>query len=140
MTRVGQAVVILGIGLVAGAVLFVISGVVLALPIRRVIGPRPPDLMASNVAIPSRSGSLLRGWMVRGEPGAGAVVLLHGIHSDRSAMVARMRILRGAGYSVLAIGLLGHGGSPGRFITFGHLEALDAEAGVAFVRGALPGE
>lgn len=140
MARVGQAVLILGIGLVAGAVLFAISGIVLALPIRRAIGPPPPDLMASDVTIPSRSGSLLRGWMARGEPGAGAVVLLHGIHSDRSAMVARMRFLRQAGYSVLAIDLQGHGESPGRFITFGHLEALDADAGVGFIREALPGE
>jgi uncharacterized protein len=140
VTRVGQAALVLGIGLIAGAVLFAISGVVLALPIRRAIGPPPPDLMARDVTIPSRSGSLLRGWMVRGEPGAGAVILLHGIHSDRSAMVARMRFLRQAGYSLLAIDLQGHGESPGRLITFGHLEALDAEASVGFIREALSGE
>ena len=140
MARVGQAAVVLGIGLIVGTVLFVLSGVLLAMPLRSSVGAAPPDLMASDVTIPSRSGSVVRGWIARGEPGAGAVVLLHGIHADRRAMVPRMRFLRAAGYSVLAIDLQGHGESPGRFITFGHLEALDADAAVAFIRDALPGE
>jgi len=139
--NVARAVVmVLGVGLIVGAVLFVLSGVFLAMPLRRSVGAAPPDLIASDVTIPSRSGSLIRGWMVRGEPGAGVVVLLHGIHADRGSMVPRMRFLRAAGYSVLAIDLQGHGESPGRFITFGHLEALDADAAVAFIRDTLPGE
>jgi uncharacterized protein len=140
VARRGQAAAILGIALIIGAVLLVLSGVLLALPVRRIVGPSPPDVMASDVTIPSRSGSLLRGWMARGEAGAGAVVLLHGIHADRGAMIARMRFLRAAGYSVLAIDFQAHGESPGRFTTFGHLEALDAEAAVAFIRDTLPGE
>lgn len=139
-TRVGQAATVLAIGLAIGIALFILSGVVLVLPVRRTVSPPPPDLMSTDVAIQSRSGSLLRGWMVRGEQGAGAVVLLHGVHADRSAMVARMRFLRAAGYSVLAVDLQGHGESSGKFITFGHLEALDAEAAVAFVGETQPGE
>ena len=53
------------------------------------IGPAPAGLGAVEVAFPSRSGSQLRGWFVPGRPGAGAVLLLHGVHANRLAMLPR---------------------------------------------------
>jgi hypothetical protein len=46
----------------------------------------PPDLHAQTVTIPSKSGATLRGWFIVGRPGGGAVVLMHGIHSNRLSM------------------------------------------------------
>jgi uncharacterized protein len=109
-------------------------------PARSVIGPTPPDLAVENVTLPSASGATLHGWFVAGRPGGGAVVLMHGVRSNRLSMVARARLLNAAGFAVLLFDLQGHGESEGRSITFGQLEALDAAAAVAFMRQRLPRE
>lgn len=49
-------------------------------------------------------------------------------------MVARAHVLSKHGFGALLIDLQAHGESPGRRITFGKLEALDAAAAVRFVR------
>ena len=102
--------------------------------------PAPPDLDVRPVAFRSGSGSDIRGWLVRGRPGAGAVVLLHGIGASRSAMLDRARFLNATGYSVLLIDFRAHGESTGDETTYGGLESQDARAAVDFVRDALPGE
>jgi fermentation-respiration switch protein FrsA (DUF1100 family) len=131
---------VLVLGLATGLVLIIISGVLLSMPIRRAVGPAPPDLRAEDVVIPSPSGSALKGWLIRGRPGRGIVVVLHGVNASRSSMISRLRLLSDAGYSALAIDFQAHGESPGGIVTFGHLEALDARAAVDFARAALPGE
>jgi fermentation-respiration switch protein FrsA (DUF1100 family) len=55
-------------------------------------------------------------------------------------MLPRAQVLHQNGFSVLLVDLQGHGDSPGRRITFGKLEGLDAAAAVQFVRGRLPSE
>lgn len=102
---------------------------------------RPPrDLPAEPVTFASASGSDIHGWLVRGRPRGGAVVLLHGIGASRSAMVDRARFLSAAGYSVLLIDFRAHGESTGEESTYGALESRDARAAVDFVRSALPSE
>ena len=117
-------------------------GLRLSSPFRRHVGPAPGQLPgAEAVAIPSPSGSVLRGWWVDGSrPSGGAVVLMHGIRADRLILVQRARVLHDHGFSVLLFDLQAHGESSGRRITFGKLEALDAAAAVSFVRHRLPGE
>jgi uncharacterized protein len=110
------------------------------MPARAVIGAAPEDLRAENVLIASPSGSSLRGWLAPGMPGRGAVVVMHGVRGNRAGLVERMRLLRDAGYSVLAFDFQAHGESPGERITFGFLESRDARAAVAFLRERLPGE
>ncbi|MGE5537531.1 MAG: alpha/beta hydrolase [Gemmatimonas sp.] len=100
----------------------------------------PDDLAVQDVAIPSRSGTILAGWYLVGNPGAGAVVLMPGWTSTRRSMLRRMRFLYDAGYAVLAFDFQGHGESPGHHITFGKLEALDAESAVRWMRATLPRE
>jgi len=117
-----------------------VSGLWLAAPHARAVGRAPADLGAETVVFPSASGSAIHGWLVRGEAGKGAVLLLHGVNADRREMLGRMRLLHAAGFAVLAIDLQAHGESPGAHITFGHLEALDAEAALAALRRTLPGE
>ena len=87
------------------------------------IGPAPAGFGAVEVAFPSRSGSQLRGWFVPGRPGAGAVLLLHGVHADRLAMLPRARFLHALGYAVLMPDFRAHGESSGTHTTFGALEA-----------------
>jgi alpha/beta superfamily hydrolase len=123
---------------VVAAVLVV--GFVLSAPARAVIGSPPPDLHAETVTIPSKSGATLRGWFVVGRRGGGAVVLMHGIHSNRLSMVRRARLLNATGFSVFLFDFQAHGESTGARITFGHLEAEDAGSAVAFVRARLPNE
>jgi uncharacterized protein len=100
----------------------------------------PGDLPVTAVTIPSQSGSTLAGWYLQGAVHGGAVVLLPGWLSTRRSMVSRMRFLHDEGYSVLAVDLQAQGESPGRRITFGRLEGLDAEAAVAWMRAHAAGE
>lgn len=117
-----------------------LSGHLLARPAIAVVGEAPADLRAENVIIPSSSGSDLRGWLTRGRPGAGAVVVMHGVRGNRAGLIERMRLLRDAGYGVLAFDFQAHGESPGRRITFGFLESHDARAAVTYLRERFPDE
>ena len=80
------------------------------------------------------------GWFIQGKAGQGAVLLLHGIRSDRRQMLGRARFLAAAGYSVLAIDLPAHGESTGARITFGASEAHGVVAALQFLRTQCPGE
>jgi fermentation-respiration switch protein FrsA (DUF1100 family) len=119
---------------VLGAALF------LTHPAHVAVGSPPPELWAEAVAIPSPSGTLLRGWLVTGRAGGGAVVLMHGIRSNRLSMVRRAKLLNDAGFSALLFDFQAHGESTGQHMSFGALEALDARAAVAFLRERLPAE
>lgn len=117
------------------------SGLVLSLPVRANIGPPPPDLKgAETLYLPSRSGNNLCAWFNSGVSGHGAVLLLHGIRSDRRQVIERMRFLSHAGYAVLAIDFQSHGESTGNRITFGALESLDALSAIEYLHTRLPGE
>lgn len=126
--------------LVLGLTGVLLAGAALVEPAQRPVGPPPPGLPIDSVSIQSTSGVTLRGWFARGEPGVGAVLLLHALRGDRRGMLGRARMLYGAGYSVLLLDLQAHGESDGNRITFGHLESRDAQAGVAWLRQGLPGE
>jgi fermentation-respiration switch protein FrsA (DUF1100 family) len=115
-------------------------GLRLSSPAPARVGPSQPGLPgAKAVTIPSASGSLLRGWWVPGAASReGAIVLLHGVRANRLQMAERARVLHEHGYSVLLFDFQAHGESPGRRITFGKLESLDAVAAVRFVRNNRP--
>lgn len=112
----------------------------MASPARAVVGPPPGGIGARAVTVPSATGQALAGWYAPGRPGQGAVLLLHGIRADRRMLASRMVLLARAGMAVLAVDFRAHGESPGRSITFGHLEARDAEGALAWLRAAAPGE
>lgn len=109
-------------------------------PARAVVGEPPAGIGAAAVAIPTGSGPPLAGWYAAGRPGHGAVLLLHGIRSDRRALASRMAMLARSGLAVLAIDFRAHGESAGRAITLGHLEAQDVAAALTWLRAAAPGE
>ena len=104
------------------------------------VGAAPAALGADTTSFPSASGSTIRAWFAAGRPRGGAVLLLHGVGATRQVMIDRARFLHAAGYAVLVPDFQAHGESPGRHITFGALESLDAEAALAHLRHRAPGE
>lgn len=100
----------------------------------------PSDLAVDALTIASASGARLSAWFVRGEPGAGAVLLLHAIRSNKQSMLGRARFLKALGFSVLMLDLQAHGESSGERITFGEREARDVEAAVLRLMRLAPGE
>jgi uncharacterized protein len=122
-----------------GAVIAV--GLALSRPVHATIDPPPSDLAtAETVEIDSPSGSTLSGWWIPGVPGEGVVVLMHGVGANRHAMLNRARFLHERNFSILLFDFQSHGESTGERITFGHLEAMDAAAAIAFVKQRRPGE
>jgi fermentation-respiration switch protein FrsA (DUF1100 family) len=122
--------------LFAGGVWF--FGSKLSAPAPVVVGNCPIDLACESVAIQSESGSMLKGWYLRGQSGKGTIILMHGLRSNRLAMIDRMRFLRAKGFHVLAFDFQGSGESPGDQLTFGYRERLDAEAAIRFVHARRP--
>lgn len=124
---------LLGVATVLGA------GEYISKPMRAVIGPAPPDLRASEVRFDSSAGSVA-GWLIAGQPGRGAVLLMHGVRGSRLDMLARARFLSARGFAVLLIDLPAHGESGGARITFGGREKEAASAALAFLAARCPGE
>lgn len=92
------------------------------------IGPPPADLAAINVAIEVPGRPTVHGWWVAGLADQPAVLLLHGIRSNRQVMLGRARALAARGYGVLLIDLPAHGESAAKRITLGWQEAAAVTA------------
>src|SRR5215475_360589 len=116
------------------------AGSFLSRPANHSVGALPANLQGRDVEFESGSGSKLRGWLIPGRRGAGAVVLTHGFRGDRRQMLGRASFLSKAGYSVLLFDFQAHGESPGKQITIGYLESRDAQAAVDFMKKSCPGE
>lgn len=135
-----RALVTAAVSLLLAVLVVAAAGEVLSWPASRSVGTAPPDLHASSVQIPVSPTEFLSGWLARGSPGAGAVLLLHGVRADRTQMLDRARFLGAAGYSVLLIDLPAHGESSGARITFGANEGAGVAAALAFLCRELPAE
>jgi dipeptidyl aminopeptidase/acylaminoacyl peptidase len=87
-------------------------------------------MRCESVAIAARDGVRLRAWNYTPDtPNGKAVILLHGIGSNRQDMVALGNLFLKNGYSALEPDLRGHGESGG-LATYGVLEAGDTHAWV----------
>jgi len=83
-----------------------------------------------SVAISGRDGVSLRGWFYVPDVRTGkAIILFHGVGSNREDMVPLGALFLKHGYSVLEPDLRGHGESGG-IVTYGVLEAGDTSAWV----------
>lgn len=129
-----------GIGAGLGLMAAVWLGGHLTRPHHAAVGPPPVWLSAATVRLESDSGATLSGWFSPGEAGRGGVLLLHGLRSDRRQTLSRAEFLHRAGYALLLFDLQAHAESTGEHITFGHLEAQDAEAAFEELRARVPGE
>jgi len=138
--RAGRLVIVGVCGLALAAATLVGVGAYLSAAVHSAVGEAPPDLHASTVRIPTPPTGIVSGWLVRGQPGRGAVLLIHGARGSRLDMLERARFLERAGFSVLLIDLPGHGESSGNKITFGAREGAGVTAALAFMRHEFPGE
>lgn len=110
-------------------------------PARSIVGPPPADLRGETVEIASALCPYpLAGWYFNGEPGRGAVLLLHGYRANRKSQINRIKILRAAGFSILAIDFRAHGESFGKSVTLGKDESRDVIAAAAWLKALLPSE
>lgn len=125
--------------LCAGAALFA-AGEVLSRPAARPIGAPPADFPARVVHLDGSATGDVVGWFAAGQPGQGAVLLLHGVRADRTQMTQRARFLNRAGYATLLIDLPAHGESAGSRITFGAHEAAGVAAALAYLQREAQGE
>lgn len=129
-----------------GGVLLAGTGGALALgeamtrPAMHAAGDPPSGLPAIAVRIPTPAGAFVAGWFTPGQPGRGAVLLLHGVRGSRHAMTARALFLHRQGLATLAIDLPGHGESPAPRITFGANESHGAAAALAWLAQRCAGE
>ncbi|MGG6463582.1 alpha/beta hydrolase [Solilutibacter silvestris] len=121
----------------AGLVVTLVIGQVLISPAQHSIGSAPADLGAEPVKVESSVGPI-SGWLIRGTKPKGAVLLLHGVRSNRLQMVPRARWLKNLGYSVLLIDLPAHGETPGDHITFGFNEAKAVDASLNYLHQQFP--
>jgi uncharacterized protein len=127
---------ILLVAFVGGAAWIAVSQ--LLAPAQQRIGNSPADLQARVVEFPSASGSTIHGWLSLAPAGNGTILLLHGVRSNRLAMVSRAEFLHHAGYSVMLIDMQAHGESIGKQITFGYLESRDVSAALEILRKQRP--
>lgn len=130
----------LGIAGVLAAVATLSGCAVLGRPSLSHVPPPPAKLNARTVVFASASGSLLHAWLAAGRPGAGAVLLLHGVGSNRESMLGRAEFLHEQGFTVLAPDFQAHGESPGEHVTYGARESLDAASAMAYLHEVAPQE
>lgn len=125
-----------------GVIAVFIVGEVFSAPARRTIGLHPDNfiLNAKSVALTDTLGNSIAGWYAEGKPKSGAVLLLHGVRSNRLQMIGRAKFLHTRGYSVMLIDLQAHGESGGDRITFGFREAKGVDTSLRFLRQQLPNE
>ncbi len=126
------------LGLLAGFVFW--AGDFLTRPSRANTGVPDAELHARSLMFDSLSGVKLSAWFLQGSPRAGAILLLHGVRSNKRAMLPRAQFLKGLGFSVLLIDLQAHGESEGERISFGYREAADVRAAVEKLKELAPGE
>jgi hypothetical protein len=67
----------------AALIATLVAGNFLTAPAPETIGELPNDLSGRSVQFSSSSGSTLHGWFIPGKHGGGAVVLMHGVRSNR---------------------------------------------------------
>jgi alpha-beta hydrolase superfamily lysophospholipase len=106
----------------------------------------PAPLLAGGVEIVSHrlttsDGEEIGTWFVRGRPGRGTVVLLHGNGSCRSSSPIRglLAALAEDGHGVLAVSLRAHGDSTGTVNDIGYSARRDVVAAVEFLERERPG-
>jgi len=128
-----------GLVLVA-AVAVGLAGSWLVRPSPSVVGAPPPDLAATPLHIALSEGEGVAAWWLPGRPGGGAVLLLHGLRSDRRQMVGRARWLAREGFGVLLPDLPAHGESAGHRVAFGRDEARAVEAALVHLAQLAPRE
>ncbi len=135
-SRAGYAALAAGPGLyllTAAGVVIVNTQLVVA-PVR--LFHQRPAIAADErpVSLRTRDGYAIEGTYTAGAPGAGAVLLVHGVADGRDRWLPWVDRLRAARLHVLRIDVRGHGRSEGAVILYGQREVQDVLTGLAWLR------
>jgi pimeloyl-ACP methyl ester carboxylesterase len=95
-----------------------------------------PVLQATDGTWTNRDGTNARGWLLRGEEGAPAVVFLHRYGGDRSWVFnVGVKLHETAGFTILWVDLRGHGMDPPvKWTAFGTREGDDVLAALDYLK------
>jgi uncharacterized protein len=127
--------------LIIGIVINILIGNSLIAPVHDSIPLPSTTPQLEEVAFPSTSGALLKGWYGHDKATVASMLLLHGARSNRQEMLKRAELLLHQHIDVLLFDFQAHGESTGNALTFGYLEARDVEAAFRYLRersGTLP--
>lgn len=85
----------------------------------------------------NKDGTRTRGWLLKGNPNAPAVILLHRYGTDRSHVLdLGVKLSEALNYTVLMPDQRGHGSGPlVNYTTFGGRESEDVESMIEYLRG-----
>lgn len=97
------------------------------------VTPADRGLVYEDVIFSTQDGLNLSGWYLPSSNGA-AIILLHGIASNRIMMLDLAEVIANHGYGVLLMDLRAHGDSDGDIYPFGGPEAEDVRAAVAYLQ------
>jgi pimeloyl-ACP methyl ester carboxylesterase len=94
-----------------------------------------PVLKATDVNWKNHDGTDARGWLIRGNDGAPAVILLHGYGADRSWLLnLAVKLNETTNFTVLWPDLRGHGENPPvNWTSFGKVEGDDVTAAIDYL-------
>jgi len=90
--------------------------------------------MVESIELTTTDGFRLRGWWVPAPGSDRGAVVLHGHAANRATVLNRVRLLRDAGYQVLAYDARACGESEGNVISFGYWETRDLVASLLWMR------
>lgn len=85
-----------------------------------------------EVALTTSDGLKLSSWYIPGKS-SNAIILVHGINANRTALLPQALMLREADYHLLMLDLRGHGRSEGSEVTYGYREAFDVQAAADYL-------
>ncbi len=102
-------------------------------PVRHVAAETPAEVGLpewETVSFVTTDGLVLEGWLIAptGPANGHTLILVHGLSSNRGAMLERAVFLAAAGYQTLLFDLRNHGTSEGTVTTVGYLEGEDVLA------------
>jgi dipeptidyl aminopeptidase/acylaminoacyl peptidase len=103
-------------------------------PVRFPIAGTPADLQRpyEEVILTTQDGLKIAAWYLPGRRPQ-AIILVHGVNANRSAVLPEAGVLAEAGYPLLMIDLRGHGQSEGHEVTYGYREAYDILAAADYL-------
>ncbi len=107
---------------------------ILVTPIRMPLTQTPQDigLPFEDATLTTRDGLHLVAWYIPGSRPE-AIILVHGLNTNRQVMLPTAELLAEAGYPLLLLDLRGHGQSEGKQLSYGYREAWDVQAGVDYL-------
>jgi alpha-beta hydrolase superfamily lysophospholipase len=88
---------------------------------------------------PSASGAALQAWLAPVNDARAVAVIMHPLRANRRHVLGRARLMNRLRVAALVFDFQAHGESAGEWISFGHLESMDARAAVEFARERWPG-